>query len=165
MGFHENPNRLINNNGKKEIWYDPYNPKRSFDIRTKEDLTKDAKFVSCVDRTPPPPQPKNDIEINVDFGFDHDMTVLYQIDSNSSKFLQCEWCGYKTNSLINGLCSYCFRMSSNKNGKQPHVCPICRGIGKVPRGYYCRSLSDTFVSTGGEEECRSCKGTGIVWGD
>lgn len=47
----------------------------------------------------------------------------------------------------------------------PHKCPICCGTGVVPIGYYSgyrSSLSSTTAGT--TEPCRSCTGTGIVWG-
>lgn len=89
------------------------------------------------------------------------------VTTTGDTYLTCDCCGNKVNILTNGLCKCCFRvLQQNRccDNKQPYVCPICKGTGKVPSGYYCRLLSDTFVSSGGEEECRSCKGTGVLWG-
>lgn len=51
-----------------------------------------------------------------------------------------------------------------KKGKQPYRCPICDGRGQVPPGFY-----DILpgVSTGevhlGIDQCRTCKGAGVIW--
>ncbi len=45
----------------------------------------------------------------------------------------------------------------------PFCCPVCRGSGLVPNGFY-RQISGRWDSTSTEpEKCRSCDGTGIVW--
>ena len=45
--------------------------------------------------------------------------------------------------------------------KQPFRCPVCNGGGTVPAGIYNRFCSTSYNT---EETCRSCNGTGIVWG-
>ena len=50
-----------------------------------------------------------------------------------------------------------------ENSKQPYMCPVCRGNGIVSEGFY-RQTSGMWASSGGMETCRSCNGTGIVWG-
>jgi DnaJ-class molecular chaperone len=42
---------------------------------------------------------------------------------------------------------------------KPHVCPICDGRGYVPSSFYY--TSNTSVNT---VTCKTCNGTGIVWG-
>jgi len=50
------------------------------------------------------------------------------------------------------------------NEKQPYCCPVCGGNGLVPNGFY-RQVGGKWMSTSLEpEKCRSCNGTGIVWG-
>lgn len=45
--------------------------------------------------------------------------------------------------------------------KQPHRCPVCEGKGLVPPGFYqVLDVTNIVIEVG---ECRSCKGTGIVW--
>lgn len=44
----------------------------------------------------------------------------------------------------------------------PHKCPICRGNGIVPKGFYT-ATGDSWVSDGIAESCRACTGTGIIW--
>lgn len=44
--------------------------------------------------------------------------------------------------------------------KQPHKCPVCGGTCKVPVGFY----DDRAGGIDNREPCRSCNGTGIVWG-
>ena len=44
---------------------------------------------------------------------------------------------------------------------KPYTCPVCEGRGTVPWGFY-NSWSTMGVHP---ETCRSCGGTGIVWGD
>ena len=75
--------------------------------------------------------------------------------------LICEKCGRETTLLFNGLCSVC--AESFKREGNPYVCPVCRGTGRVMKGFYACVQSDTFLSAGGTEKCRSCNGTGIVW--
>jgi hypothetical protein len=42
----------------------------------------------------------------------------------------------------------------------PFRCPVCEGRGSMPRGFYDRS---TTVSSLEPEQCRACRGCGIVW--
>ena len=46
---------------------------------------------------------------------------------------------------------------------QPHRCPICGGSTIVPAGFYNRT-GNSWSSTNTTEQCRSCKGQGIIWG-
>lgn len=49
--------------------------------------------------------------------------------------------------------------------KQPFRCPVCGGNGLVPDGFYDTTTGQwtapTYVLS---VNCRSCNGTGIVWG-
>jgi len=49
--------------------------------------------------------------------------------------------------------------------KQPFRCPVCGGNGLVPDGFYNITTGQwtapTYVLS---VNCRSCNGTGIVWG-
>jgi len=47
---------------------------------------------------------------------------------------------------------------------KPYTCPVCGGRGIVPAGFY---TSVGYYSTTGNttEHCRSCSGTGIIWGN
>lgn len=40
----------------------------------------------------------------------------------------------------------------------PHCCPVCKGRGSVPAGFYTPWGHSTA-----EDTCRSCGGQGIVW--
>lgn len=44
----------------------------------------------------------------------------------------------------------------------PHKCPICRGNGIVPKGFYT-ATGDSWISDGTSEACRACVGKGIIW--
>lgn len=44
----------------------------------------------------------------------------------------------------------------------PYRCPICMGIGTVLSSFY--SFSFGISNTSVHETCRTCQGTGIVWG-
>lgn len=44
----------------------------------------------------------------------------------------------------------------------PCKCPVCEGKGIVPAGFYNISRYDSTSMS--DEQCRSCNGTGIVWG-
>jgi len=41
------------------------------------------------------------------------------------------------------------------------ICPVCTGSCIVDEGFY-RRTSDTWISSGGTEKCRSCNGRGYV---
>ena len=49
-------------------------------------------------------------------------------------------------------------------GKQPYRCPVCGGNGLVPPGYYDQTSGQWSTTTMTGETCRSCWGTGVVWG-
>lgn len=47
----------------------------------------------------------------------------------------------------------------------PFCCPVCRGQGLVQPGFYSCIGVEAYSYTGMKpEKCRSCAGTGIVWG-
>jgi len=47
----------------------------------------------------------------------------------------------------------------------PYRCPVCSGTGVVPYGFY-NQTSGTWTGSGtGTEPCRSCAGTGIIYGE
>ena len=48
--------------------------------------------------------------------------------------------------------------------KVPYCCPVCGGNGIVAAGFYTQT-SGCWTSTGGFEMCRSCNGSGIVYGE
>jgi hypothetical protein len=69
------------------------------------------------------------------------------------------WCGIDHLGYVNSA------PPPLRSTKRPFRCPVCNGVGTVSAGYYSRAgdvLSWTVGSTA-PEECRSCKGTGIVW--
>ncbi len=50
---------------------------------------------------------------------------------------------------------------------QPHKCPVCDGRGTVPNGFYTQPMSHQYHPTSTvsmTETCKSCNGTGILWG-
>ena len=49
---------------------------------------------------------------------------------------------------------------------RPYRCPVCDGRGTVPAGFYdgdngCGTATTSSITP---ETCRTCHGTGIVWG-
>jgi len=46
----------------------------------------------------------------------------------------------------------------------PYVCPVCGGNGLVNQGFYNQTSGQWSTSTTLPETCRTCGGTGIVWG-
>ena len=46
----------------------------------------------------------------------------------------------------------------------PHRCPVCNGNGLVPNGFYMQTSGHWSTSSITPETCRSCGGTGVVWG-
>jgi hypothetical protein len=73
--------------------------------------------------------------------------------------LQCEQCGKKFSEMPT--------LQEAPAGMQapvkPYCCPICTGKGIVAGGFY-NSLGETLTSSCGQEPCRACNGTGIIWG-
>jgi len=67
-------------------------------------------------------------------------------------------CGFDNNQNAGA-----FSVSVDTPVRRPHTCPVCYGVGKVEAGFYNRLNSKTWTSSGGEIECSSCQGTGIVW--
>lgn len=51
------------------------------------------------------------------------------------------------------------------NTKKPFTCPVCMGRGFVSGGFYSSTGNSWVTTTTAPEECRSCKGTGVVWSD
>lgn len=47
----------------------------------------------------------------------------------------------------------------------PYCCPICKGCGNVPGGFYNVTAGHIteWISGSSMEQCRACKGKGIVW--
>lgn len=53
--------------------------------------------------------------------------------------------------------------SIHQTTAQPYCCPVCRGNGLVPNGFYGQT-SEIWGSDGiNREQCKSCQGTGVVW--
>lgn len=46
---------------------------------------------------------------------------------------------------------------------KPYKCPVCDGRGVVPGGFYL-SVGQSWTSNRSVETCRSCQGTGLIWG-
>ena len=46
----------------------------------------------------------------------------------------------------------------------PFVCPVCGGNGLVANGFYNQVGGEWSSTSLTPEQCRSCQGTGIVWG-
>ena len=47
----------------------------------------------------------------------------------------------------------------------PYRCPVCGGKGFVPSGFYSVFLDNSTACPTLTEKCRSCNGSGIVWGE
>lgn len=43
-------------------------------------------------------------------------------------------------------------------------CPVCNGRQTVPAAFYTSQTNSGTCVSMGEIECRSCKGTGVIWG-
>ncbi len=50
------------------------------------------------------------------------------------------------------------------DGRAPYRCPVCNGNGMVPNGFYSSTTGQWGSTATSAEECRSCRGTGVVWG-
>lgn len=48
---------------------------------------------------------------------------------------------------------------------EPHVCPVCRGKGFVPNGFYSTTNPYGYYQSTSTwpEICRACQGTGVLW--
>jgi DnaJ-class molecular chaperone len=51
-----------------------------------------------------------------------------------------------------------------KKEKKPHKCPVCEGKGLLRCGFY-DVTADAIVAEELIEECKTCKGVGIVWSE
>lgn len=60
----------------------------------------------------------------------------------------------KLSRRIEEIADFCYR--NWKHNKQPHKCPVCDGSGRYKLAT-AQCNSDVI-------DCRSCEGTGIVWG-
>lgn len=47
----------------------------------------------------------------------------------------------------------------------PHKCPVCNGTGNVPMGFYYPYPYRGNTTGGLTEQCRTCRGSGIVWSE
>ena len=47
--------------------------------------------------------------------------------------------------------------------KIPYRCPVCGGKGELPSGFYQTKKYYSTANTS-PEPCRTCNGTGIIWG-
>lgn len=50
------------------------------------------------------------------------------------------------------------------SSKTPHRCPVCAGIGSVPKGFYNVHNYVQDLGLSAMQKCLSCHGSGIVWG-
>ena len=55
-------------------------------------------------------------------------------------------------------------MTHVKNNKQPFLCPVCLGSQVVTNGFYGQTSGVWSTASTDNEQCRTCAGTGIVWG-
>ena len=56
------------------------------------------------------------------------------------------------------------RIADVRKSLAPHRCPVCNGNGLVPNGFYMQTSGYWSTSDSALETCRSCNGSGIVWG-
>ena len=61
------------------------------------------------------------------------------------------------------MCDLC-RFTTKQSNKLPYRCPVCRGNGQVDNGFYNQTTGDWSSTSTAPETCRSCQGTGVVWG-
>jgi len=52
------------------------------------------------------------------------------------------------------------KIKDTKKQKQPYTCPVCGGRGSVLGGFYGLGSTTNITSP---EECKTCKGTGVIW--
>jgi len=58
-----------------------------------------------------------------------------------------------------------FTSTINIRARQdPYICPVCGGNGLVANGFYNQIGGEWSTTSITPEQCRSCNGTGIVWG-
>jgi DnaJ-class molecular chaperone len=55
-------------------------------------------------------------------------------------------------------------MGKSQQSAKPHACPVCGGRGKVPLGFYVSQNPQMTTGGTGTEMCKSCSGSGLVWG-
>lgn len=63
-----------------------------------------------------------------------------------------------------GVCAkHARQRDANMDTRRPFPCPVCLGKGTVNQGFY-EGYSTSYSTSTGYIPCRSCGGSGIVWG-
>jgi len=55
-------------------------------------------------------------------------------------------------------------MQGYNTSRRPYSCPVCGGNGMVANGFYTATTAVYGAKDTSFEPCRSCGGTGVVWG-
>lgn len=75
--------------------------------------------------------------------------------------MKCPCCDSEI--TTSGFCS-CKGINYTFIEKKPYCCPVCLGRGHVGNSFY-KSTGDSWTSSSTEfETCKSCDGSGVVWG-
>jgi len=61
------------------------------------------------------------------------------------------------------VCPGCFGnlRGGRETVRAPRCCPVCHGSGLVPAALY---IGESITGSVGKMPCRSCGGTGVIWG-
>jgi len=88
----------------------------------------------------------------------------YTIYKNDKR--ECQYNQKEKNKVINfdGTSDYINLPFKESYCRSPYKCPICLGKGIVDGGFYNNTIGNCGISAEVTEPCRSCDGTGIVWG-
>lgn len=77
--------------------------------------------------------------------------------------MYCTDCGKEHNTTV---CPYHSQVMYPPQGLEvkPYLCPVCGGNGIRPSGFYSQTSGEWLSADTSTIPCRSCNGTGVVWG-
>lgn len=73
--------------------------------------------------------------------------------------MSCPKCGEPNPTTDHACPVWQFLGPDYTQSKTPYSCPVCNGRGHVGCGFY-----DGVSTSTANEKCRSCNGTGVLWG-
>ena len=82
--------------------------------------------------------------------------------SRKPNFIQPKWVCPECGTPLAVGCIH-FPLPEKQPIQLPFKCPVCRGNGLVPNGFYRQVSGDWLAASLEPDKCRSCNGSGIVW--
>lgn len=80
--------------------------------------------------------------------------------ANGLAVSECNFKGFMENINLQNMEEFNYPIKE----KKPYTCPVCGGNGIVPNGFYLSTSGHVLTSSATPEQCKSCSGTGVLWG-